>query len=165
MRTPCREPRINGRPERALLAPAGHQAAPGRPLGRKTLVTELATPDLRSAVTDRIKATFVQLIPEDQWKSLVDAQIAALLKSEYQRPSEIAGLIRSEVLRLLQEKVRAELATGEYFESGTASKFVKEYVAANQEAMIAAAFSSMIQSGLEVLRGQIQSALGSAPRF
>ena len=123
---------------------------------------DIAPTDLRTAVANRIRSTFVELIPEDQWKKLVDSQISAILqKRGYQKDqaSELEEAIRSVVIAALKEKVKQELESKDYWPEGTASRFVVEYVTANKEAMIAAAFSWMIQEGLSHLRAQIDNDL------
>lgn len=129
--------------------------------------TELATPDIRQVITDRIKATFVSLIPDDQWEKLVSSQINAFSNASRdhygnQKPAELNELIRAELKSLFLNRLKEELAKPEYWsgDERTPSAFVKDYLSANMDAILQAFFAGMIGDGLRNLQSWTMNELG-----
>lgn len=77
---------------------------------------------LKDRVSDQIRSSFVELIPEDAWKQMVQREIDWFTKEEvrqtgyYQErtlPSPLVILIRSELERMFKERLASELAKPE----------------------------------------------------
>lgn len=67
-------------------------------------MNEVMVADLKATVSDRIKSTFVSLIPEDQWKALVDKEIGVFFA-----PKDSNGYGRERKTSPFQDIVAQEL--------------------------------------------------------
>lgn len=75
--------------------------------------TELASvQSLTDTVTERIKATFVSLIPEDEWKGMVSAELSKLMtpKDSYHRNSSpLQDMIKAAIQERFRQVIAEEL--------------------------------------------------------
>lgn len=75
---------------------------------------------LADQVRDRIRNTFADLIPEDAWKTMVEAEIHAYTRPErntysgQEMPSPFARAVREELEKALRERVKAMLNSPEW---------------------------------------------------
>lgn len=117
-------------------------------------------PNIQQIVTERIKAEFVKLLPDDDWAILVENNIAAMqsTRNHYGQPqvSELEQLIRAEITTVIKATLQTELAKPEYWgDSLTPAKFVSDYIAANAADLVKASWAEMVQKGIDRLRYEI----------
>lgn len=86
-----------------------------------TAGTDLAISSVKQLVTDRIKAQFAELIPEDAWKAVVEQATAEFLRVD------LPKLIKDELATTLRERVKAELSDA--WDPNTGSRVAGEVVA------------------------------------
>ena len=74
---------------------------------------------IEKQIRDRIKASFVELIPEDAWKTLVQKEVAAFQEDKRSyggltEPSPLRRLIQTAMTDLFKEAIKQELSKPEY---------------------------------------------------
>lgn len=116
---------------------------------------------LMQGVKDRIKATFVSLIPDEQWGQMVKAEIDSFFKQKEtgfsnnrQYASDFQMLVRSMVNQEVKDRLEAYLKSPEFQvmwdSSGhpVASEAVKKLMIENSGAILANFYSGMFSSML-----------------
>lgn len=131
--------------------------------------TDLATFDPRSIqdkITDRIRASFVELIPEEHWQAMVKREIdwfTAELPDNYgytttqKKPSPLRLLIQGRLEEMFKDKLAMELAKPEYqhiWNSNQAlpGEAVKKIIHESLPRLAEVAFGNVIQNAIERLR-------------
>lgn len=113
---------------------------------------------LMDGVRDRIKATFVALIPDDEWDKLVHNQINSFFQRqrEYSR-SEFERICDQELNELVRRKVREVMSTyttAQWKDNGPViSAELEKVIVANAPELFSAMIGRMMREGL----AQIQS--------
>lgn len=75
---------------------------------------------LRDKITDRIKNSFVELVPEEAWQKMVQGVIDEMLTpkshgyNNEKRPSEMQQMIRDEITKRMKETIAKTLDQPEY---------------------------------------------------
>lgn len=134
--------------------------------------TELAPPtsmeDVKERIALRIKASFVELMPEDAWTKMVQSEIKRFTEAPYERgysPNRLPPLHR--ILReVLEERYRGmlkvELAKPEYAAhfgvNGEAEpgEFIKGFIKENMAAILTALLGGLGQGLVEQVKNSIQ---------
>lgn len=90
---------------------------------------------LMQGVRDRIKATFVSLIPDDQWDKMVENEMQSFFRSKTdqwnnRRDSEFKTVLDSELARRSREAVSKILDSEDFMVtySGTNRTLVSDYI-------------------------------------
>ncbi len=118
---------------------------------------------LRDKVADRIKASFVDLIPEETWKQMVANEIKNLTDARIdgynrtQTPSQLQTMINAEISRRIKEAIVTALNGQEYqgvWGDGTqqASAVVQEIIKQCAPNMVAALFGFIVNDALQHVR-------------
>ena len=115
---------------------------------------EVATmDDLKTKITDRVKSSFVELIPEEAWRAMVGKEIERFT-TEYRehntdKPSSLQALIREELTSRLKTQIKEELGKANYqkFE-GMAPEFIKEVIKEAAPALIESLFNRAVQDAV-----------------
>ena len=117
------------------------------------------------SVRDRIKATFVGLISDEQWDSLIKKEVEVFFSevrgyrsSNDSQPSPFQTLVRSELAEHTRAKIKEDLKeymTNEYSYGGSMLKpneLMKKLVIENAAEIQGAVLSSMIQNTINNMR-------------
>ena len=110
---------------------------------------------LKDKVSDKIRASFVDLIPEDAWKAMVEKEIKRFItppKPAYddKNPlSPLEGLIREELKSIFGAIIKEEFKRPEYVnqwhQNGkSGNDFVKDIIKDNMPQIIQAVVGSMM---------------------
>lgn len=123
---------------------------------------------VRDAVTDRIKASFLELIPEEAWKGLVATEITAFTEDRRHPHSSqvieapLKKLIREELDRRFRARIKEELDKPEYAllydaqgqqQPGDAVKAIVEAMA---PALVNALFAGVVDQAMWKLKQSLQ---------
>lgn len=135
-------------------------------------MAEATTPArIEDVVAERIKAQFVSLIPDDQFKNMVDRAIADFTqRTGYKKdsPSELEKIIQRILHKHFAEQVEALLASEEYAPVwGTpvqASQVVKDFLKDLTPEIIQAQYASAYQILVTRIQTELRSAIANAPR-
>lgn len=107
---------------------------------------------LMDGVRDRIKATFVSLIPDDQWQKLVESEINKFFANTdnyNDKRSPFRKIVDEELTKLAKEKISEGLKayTNETWNNNqlVISDLLREHLINNSSQIFASAFSSMFQ--------------------
>lgn len=107
--------------------------------------TEVQLGNIKQVVTDRIKAQFAELIPEDAWKSIIDSAVAQFMRDD------LPKLIIAELL----VHAKAELGRTQW-DSTTGRQIASEAVAKacqeNASVLMSAAISQIVQNIVDAAR-------------
>lgn len=109
---------------------------------------------LNDKVKEKIKAAFVDLIPEDQWNSLVDATSKEFMNVELPKivREELDKKLREEVVGLLQGKDWLEKWNGsEYVASDMLGKIIRD----SAPQMVEALFSKIVADAVNIVRNNL----------
>lgn len=128
-------------------------------------MSDLAPFDPSRLVDDvraRVQATFAMMIPEDEWKRLVEREIKAFLNPSEDRyhVRQVAGLSKlviGELEVFFRQKIKDELAkpewTVQYAGGGTSmSGMMKQLMIEHAPALFAATFGMMFQQAVETMK-------------
>ena len=120
---------------------------------------------VRDKIAERIRTAFVELIPDEQWKAVVDAEIKRFSEPTCDRyrndqPSPLQAIIRSELETSFRGAIKAELNKPEYLgnwigSDQTPSEFVSDFLVKHSDVMIRAALGSVTQGILDNIRRSI----------
>jgi len=107
---------------------------------------------LMEMVRDRIRATYVSLIPDDQWTAMVKREVDLFFEEKNEttygttRSSRFKDVVFSELEKVAKEKVKEELAKlSEGFWTGEVSPQVQKLWVDNMGAIVANVFGRAIQ--------------------
>jgi len=126
---------------------------------------------LMQGVRDRIKSTFVSLIPDDQWEAMVKKESDGFFREKEINPHvnnrqykfDFQLLVRDELHKEAQARMKKYLESPEFSDTWdnhgntVASKAVKDMFIENSGQILAGFFAGMFQNAL----GQITSQLGN----
>ena len=124
-------------------------------------MNEIATmDDLKSKITDRIKNSFVELIPEEVWKELVDKEIEKFTKPQGDRYNtrcpEIESLIHAELKRRFELMIKEDLDKQNlYGNDGKMPAFISEVVKESAPALIEALFGEVVMRAVVSIKNQM----------
>lgn len=134
--------------------------------------TELAPPtsmeDVRKRIALRIKASFVELMPEEAWTKMVQAELSEFTMvhaHDYRgnrRSSELQGIIHGVLEERFREMLKVELAKpeyGEYFSvDGQAEpgEFITTFIKNNLATIVTSLLGGLGQSLVQQIKDQIQ---------
>lgn len=112
---------------------------------------------LQERVTERIRASFVDLIPQEMWDQMVKTQIDAYMQTE------LPKLVKAELEAHLRAIVKAELQKPEWAEQwnggakSVAGDMVRAIVKENADQIVSAFFGSMVQTVVQDVRYGLQN--------
>lgn len=118
---------------------------------------------LMEGVRQRIKATFVSLIPEDHWEQLCQKEVDNFFKEKDRNSrndcyyeSEFQGVCKQVLNEIAREKIQNFLSTYDstVWENGNikASDNLKEMIIKMAPEIFAATFSNMFQHAVQLMR-------------
>ena len=124
---------------------------------------------LMDGVRDRVKATFVSLIPDDQWELLVKKEVDNFFKQketnwnnrEYK--SDFDCLVRDELNKMARQKMTEYLSSPDFMviwdSNGlpVAQEAVKKLVIENSGAILANTFAGMFSGMLAEFKNQLRN--------
>ncbi len=121
---------------------------------------------LRETISERIRLSFLNLIPDSAWAGLVDKEINSFFEDKrdswgkIESPSPFKKLIRTELEAMATKAIKAELEKPEYngiWQENTEgpSEAVKKIIADNMDRILNAAFGSSIQMAVQTLRNNL----------
>jgi len=138
------------------------------------MATDILVPTgdtVRTKIVERIRASFVELIPEDQWIALVDAEIKQFTQPpgsgyySYQesRVAPLRLIVREELDKLFRAKLVALLSNPDFQPKWSdkstdmvAGEFVKTFLTENVDLIAKAAFGQIMQNAVDTLRSSLQ---------
>lgn len=134
--------------------------------------TELAPPtsmeDVKERIALRIKASFVELMPEEAWSKMVQAEITGFTEVPYGRTykaeqrSPLQGMLREILGERYREMLKVELAKPEYGScfgaNGQAEpgEFIKGFIKDNMATILTALLAGLGQGLVEQVKTSIQ---------
>ncbi len=120
---------------------------------------------LQDKVQERIRASFVDLIPEDAWKVMVEREIS-YFTSPSRRGDELVTpiglMIQEEIRNRLKEKLKAYLDTviqtewDEGLQAYVPAAFAKEIAASMGPLLVQQMFSGVIHSAVELMKHELR---------
>lgn len=134
---------------------------------------EIATlTSLKDTVSERIRAQFVALIPDDVWKKMVDAEIKWMLtpiehhngNREYYSP--LQDMIRDELTKIMRAQLIKELENPQWVGSYTnqpmpfhagPSEAIRAIIKDLIPEIITAHYGTMFQNSLTMIKSSLQS--------
>jgi len=120
------------------------------------MTTEIATMDsLKSKITDRIRNSFVELIPEEAWKTMVANEIDTLITTKTDRSSALQNLIKDELLDRFRKIIKEELDSQQIYMYGKASDFVKEVIKETAPTLIEELFGRIVQDAVLTIQNNL----------
>ena len=118
--------------------------------------------NLRDKISERIREQFVELIPDEHWKALVDAEIKRFTERDrdYNRkeiPSALERLIQDALAEQFREHIKTELAKPEYQKQWgegeySAGEFVSVFLQKHADSLIKSVFGNVVQQAVDKLR-------------
>ncbi len=124
--------------------------------------TEMVTMNtLKDKITDRIKDSFIDLVPEEAWRGMVEKEIANFIepnKDHYNKtiPSPLQSLIHDELTRRFEVAIRAELDSHPLCGiDGEASEFIKEVIKKVSPALVEGLFSEIVQRAVITVQNSL----------
>ena len=118
-------------------------------------------------VTERIKATFVSLIPEDQWKEMVSTELSKFMarQDNYHRnrnSSPLQDMIKAAIQERFREVIAEELGKPDWkgvWESNgfKPSEVVAKLVTDAGPALFKTALAEFVNSAIESFRQHLES--------
>lgn len=132
-----------------------------------TQVEKFDPSKLMDGVKDRIKATFVSMIPDNHWEKLIEGIIDRFMNSKLnnrgytQPPTEFEIVVREELTVFLKEKVAASMLKymdKEWDKNGNelVNKHIKKILIENSEAIIASMFANATQNVIANIQNNIR---------
>lgn len=124
---------------------------------------------LMQGVKDRIKATFVSLIPEDKWETLVKTEVDNFFKSKdtgYSNrtlASDFQLLVKNELNNYSISRLKEFLATEEFNKTWdqngkvAASEGIRKMVVENSGAILTTFYGSLFQDFLQQFANNLKS--------
>lgn len=120
---------------------------------------------LMQGVKDRIKATFVSLIPDDKWGEMVDAEIKKFfeLKDEYHSRNSKTSHFTDVVFQVLTEECKKkcieiidhpDFAIGWESNKQTVSETLKQKLVDNMPEIMASMMENMLANAVQQLRNR-----------
>ena len=121
---------------------------------------EIVTMDnLKSKITDRIKSSFVDLVPEEAWKIMVEKEVDHFINpqkdrygSQNSKASPLEGLIQAEIEDRFKRYIKTELDKPEYstwFSDGeTPPSFIKAVIEKAAPALISIMFGRVVEDAV-----------------
>ena len=119
---------------------------------------------LQAKVTERIRASFIDLIPEEQFKQLVERELATFQTPQRWRgedhPSPLSALVRDEITARLKAQLKAELDKDEYKMLWTpygsqAGEFLQRALAELTPALVQGLFAKIIEDTVYEVRSKL----------
>lgn len=124
---------------------------------------------LMDGVKDRIKATFISLIPDDQWEIMVKKEIDKFFElrdtnnysnSQDRWKSDFGNLVRNEVHEYCKNKLAEYLKQPEFNESwkgneARVSEYIKKFMIENSGELMMNMFGGLFQSAISSLKSQM----------
>lgn len=135
---------------------------------------------IMQGVKDRIKATFVNLIPDEQWEEMVKKEVDDFFLAtktteenswgnKYQKHSTFGKMVEYELQAECKKRLMDYLASPDFEQKWEnngqviMSETVKNMVIENSGAIIANFFGNMLSTAFSSLRYQIQQQMGIKP--
>jgi hypothetical protein len=136
--------------------------------------TDLSTqvvPNLKDVVTDRVRAEFVRLIPDEAWKAMVEKELkffTTATADQYNRgpvQSPVQVMIRDELRKLIADGIKKELETEAFRAAWDGQRHVvgpaiKEMLKELAPEMVGAMFAGVVQTATDQLRYQLTQLAG-----
>jgi len=119
---------------------------------------------LMEMVRDRIRATYVSMIPDEQWTSMIKKEVDAFFQVRdggYQQRyfSSFGQVVQEELAKAAREKVSAiilELGEDMWTENGMKpNEEIKKMCIENSGAIMASLISSAFQGAIQQMRGHL----------
>lgn len=110
--------------------------------------TDISLSNVKQVVTDRIKAQFAELIPEDAWKAIIDQATTDFLKVD------LPKMIKDELAAQLKERVKSALAS--QWDGDTGKQIAGEVVATTIKEHGHLIVNAMIGSFVQQLADQLR---------
>lgn len=131
--------------------------------------TELAkfdTTSLKEKVAERIRGTFVDLVPPEAWKALVEQEIKLFMDKPYSfngdKVPPIVQIIRDELTARFKAMVKEELDDPKYSdvwyagEGSRASDAVRDIVAGLVPELVVATYSRVVSDTIATMRSSLR---------
>jgi hypothetical protein len=128
---------------------------------------------LKDRISDRIKNSFVELVPEDAWKALVQAELDKFFKPQFvkhgyndvkEEPSELSKIISAEIRERLMKAVEIELDKPEYqdkwnsgLQKNVGGDFANAVCKELTNELVSSLFNGIVQSAVQRLRSELQN--------
>lgn len=126
---------------------------------------------LRDKISERIRTSFVDLIPEDAWRDMVQREINWFLTDEdrmgyghvqEKRPSPLRALIGQELERRWKAKLVDELNKPEYGsdwsnEGESPREAIQEIIRQSSDALMKSMFGSIVRVGVEAVKSSLRN--------
>lgn len=118
---------------------------------------------LMQGVKDRIKSTFVSLIPDEQWNHMVDIEIKKFFApdqyghSKRENPSDFTRVVHEELTKVTKEMIAKQL-NAEDFElsyskgSGNVSESIKNKIIEYAPQIFALSIESMVANVIQQMK-------------
>lgn len=125
---------------------------------------------LKETITEKIKKDFINMIPDDAFKNLVQTEIDWLFerteKGSYEnkrRTSPFQEIVREELTDLFKKRITEELQKAEYMDEWNCGKHnpgeaVKQIVKELAPDLVASLFSGLVQTTVGEIRENMQRA-------
>ena len=121
-------------------------------------------------VKDKIQAAVIELIPDEQWKGMIEAEINRFMqpRSEYGKnyPAPLTKMIRDEIDNVMRERLQESLKSGELRPVWDPDKgvdvtqdMVREAVKENAPELMAALLSNLMASTLSEMQRRLGDVL------
>lgn len=130
-------------------------------------LTTLNMNDIQEQIKNRIKSAFVELIPDDSWKNLVQAEIDKWTTDtkEYGtiKPSPLKALIAKEVEAKVREVINEELSKPEYQfrydgdSSCVPGKAIQEVIEKNIYQFVKAAYGEIVNQAVSNMANYLRN--------
>lgn len=123
---------------------------------------------VRETISERIRMSFLNMIPDSEWSKLVDREIKAFFaetpahySNERSMPSPFARLVQAELEKIFLAALKTEMEKPEYYANWNewgcdASSAVKKIVLDNSGQIVAAAFAGSIQNAVNILKNNLR---------
>jgi hypothetical protein len=115
------------------------------------------TTDLRTKVVEKIKASFIEFIPDLEWDKLVQKEVALFIESE------LKVLIKAELTAFFQAEIKKELERPEFLDSGWGEhgnlpgEAVKQIIKDLTPDFISAMFGRIVQQSVSQIKNNLQN--------
>lgn len=112
--------------------------------------------NIRDRVAEKIRATFLDLIPEDVFTEMVESEIRAFTQDFGATKSPLKSMIEDELRSQFRTLIKDELGKPEYqgmwgSHGLSAGGFVKQVISENIETIVQAQYSALVQEAVNRL--------------